>query len=144
TFDQLVPCDFEEQEKEYQDLSSFDVVMNRKEPPVNEEYLLQCQLLMFHPTVLNSPLALQAYNEKLLPLYFHVGIPTSVGLEVAPRDGIIKPLNLFGGKGVEKIAKDTPMKGGMFQNFLPDITQGEVRYLTVGEEVFGEVLKIPK
>lgn len=126
------------------DITRFKTLFFRLEPPVDEKYGLQAQLAMFHPNVLNSPIALQVYSEKFLPLYFKKGIPTYTHLEAAPSDGVLKPLYSFGGKGVEKVQKNQALKKeALFQPFLPEIMNGERRYFTVGTEVFGEVLKIP-
>jgi glutathione synthase len=125
-------------------LDTVDVVMNRLEPPIDDNYLLQCKLLTLHPKVVNSPVALQAYSEKLLPLQFDKGIPSSIGLKAAPAAGIIKPMNVFGGTGVMKVAQGDQIEcGNMFQPFREVIAKGEKRYFILGDKVFGEILKVP-
>jgi glutathione synthase/RimK-type ligase-like ATP-grasp enzyme len=101
---------------------------------------------MLHPRVLNSPVTLQAYSEKLIPTYLRIGIPSSLGLVQAPRSGVMKSLNGFGGFDVSRVRKDDQLDPNcIFQNFAPEIQiLGETRYLSIGQEVFGEVQKTPK
>ena len=124
-------------------LLDFAVVFNRLEPPVDVHYLLQAKLLMLHPRVLNSPVAVQAYSEKLLPLYFNEGIEsTLVNGAAAPMDGVVKPLDGFGGQGVQLVKKgDVVAPYSLVQPFNPAIAQGEHRYFVLGAQVFGELLK---
>lgn len=123
-------------------LLDYKTVFNRLEPPVDERYMLQAKLMMLHPRVINSPVAVQAYSEKLIPIYFGEGIESSTHLEVASHEGVIKPLDGFGGTGVAKIKKGEKIpQGSILQPYNEDIEKGEKRYFVVGNEVFGELLK---
>lgn len=126
-----------------QPLTYFDVIFQRREPPVDESYTQECKILMTHPRVLNSAVTLQAFAEKMLPIYLGHSIPTSLGLKKAPTDGVAKPMNLFGGASVRKVKAGEALDQELFQPFVPEIAQGESRYLLLGDQLFGEVLKTP-
>ena len=90
----------------------FDAVLMRKEPPVDEDFLMCTRLLAIvnqHTPVVNHPQALQAQNEKLSILDFPDLIaPTWVGASVTAADAfrqqhnkvVLKPLNAMGGQGI--------------------------------------------
>jgi glutathione synthase len=124
-------------------ISAFDVVLQRREPPVDDSYTLDCKILMNHPRVLNSPVTLQAFTEKLLPVYLGLSIPTYLGAQTAPLDGVAKPLHMFGGDAVRKVKSGELLTNELFQPFVPEIAKGESRYLLLGDQLFGEILKTP-
>jgi glutathione synthase len=124
-------------------LSAFDAVFQRREPPVDDSYALECKILMTHPRVLNSPVTLQAFTEKLLPVYLGLSIPTYLGAQTAPLDGVAKPLHMFGGDAVRKVQRGAGLSNELFQPFVPEIANGESRYLLLGDQLFGEILKTP-
>ena len=64
---------FEVQKQEIQDLSSFDIVWVRKDPPFDRRYFYTTLLLDFLPKtvrVLNRPDSLRSWNEKLGALFY--------------------------------------------------------------------------
>jgi glutathione synthase len=151
-------------------LDSFDLVMMRKDPPVDLEYLNA--LLVLEPAseivpVINDPAGLRQSNEKLLPLEVPGAAAPSV-LTADPRvvaefvrehdDVVVKPLNEFSGRGIVRYSTrdsdlDAESVGGLathegkhvlVQRFLPGVENGDKRVLVVGGEPVGWVNRLPR
>lgn len=99
-------------------LKTFDLVLIRKEPPVDKAYLEATRLLekvAGKILILNHPAGIRNNNEKLVCLHFPKWIPkTFVSSDPAAlenfydrlgQDVVIKPLDQKGGKGVSLIRK---------------------------------------
>lgn len=141
-------------------LAEVDVVLMRKDPPVDDEYLYTTCLLdrVAHQGALvaNPPDALRAVNEKLFTAGFsHCMTPTLVTSN-AQRfrdflaehgDIILKPLNLMGGASIFRVTSGDPNIGvileqmtlygtrsAMAQSYIPEITAGDKRILVIGGE----------
>jgi glutathione synthase len=139
-------------------LESFDVVLMRKDPPFDQEYLVATYLLEAAvrrgARVFNDPRALRDHNEKFAIAEFsHYAPPTLVTrnpesireFHAEHRDIVVKPLDGMGGRGVFRIAAadpnlgvilETVTHGGsrtvMAQRFIPEIAAGDKRILLVG------------
>jgi glutathione synthase len=116
------------------ELKKFDVILIRKNPPFDSNYLYLTQLLDLVADkvwIINSPAGLRAANEKLFILNFPQLIPpTLVTSELSEAKKfwqavchnsenqamVMKPLHLFGGEGVTAIR-------------LPDINSGKFEQL---------------
>lgn len=95
-----------------QPATAFDAVLMRKEPPVDENFVMATRLLDIinrDVAVVNHPRALREQNEKLSILDFPDLIPpTWVGADVAAAEEfrrahgsvVLKPLNGMGGQGI--------------------------------------------
>jgi glutathione synthase len=144
-------------EVERRALDSFDVVLMRKDPPFDFEYLVATYLLEAAvrrgARVFNDPRALRDHNEKLAITEFtHFAAPTLVTRDPEAirefhgeqRDIIIKPLDGMGGRGVFRLTAhdpnlgvilETATGGGqrtvMAQRFIPEIAAGDKRILLV-------------
>jgi len=138
-------------------LSTFDVILMRKDPPFDEEYIYLTYLLELAETagtvVVNKPAALRDYNEKAAILKFpELAPPTLIARDLSSirafrrREGriVVKPLNGMGGRGVFVLEEGDPnlssvvetlTQGGrehvMVQRFLPEIADGDMRVLVV-------------
>ncbi len=138
-------------------LDSFDVVLMRKDPPFDQEFIYMTYLLELAETtgtvVVNKPQALRDYNEKASILkYPDLAPPTLVARDVSSirafqrREGaiVVKPLGGMGGAGVFVLETgdrnfssvvETLTRGGkehiMAQRFLPEISDGDKRVLLV-------------
>jgi glutathione synthase len=138
-------------------LESFDVVLMRKDPPFDIEYLVATYLLEAAvrrgARVFNDPRALRDHNEKLAIAEFaHYAPPTLVTRDPdlirefhgEHRDIVVKPLDGMGGRGVFRLAPDDPNLGViletatqngartvMAQRFIPEIAAGDKRILLV-------------
>lgn len=152
-------------------LSSFDVILMRKDPPFNQEFIYLTYLLELAEArgtrVVNSPRGLRDYNEKASILRFPEAAPaTLLARRAEPikqfllEQGkiVLKPLDGMGGEGVFVIERgdvnlnvivETLTKHGrthiMAQQYLPEIQQGDKRVLLVGGDPIPYMLaRIPQ
>jgi glutathione synthase len=149
---------FSRQETVRRPLEGFDVVLMRKDPPFDMEYLVATYLLEAAvrrgARVFNDPRALRDHNEKLAIAEFaHYAPPTLVTRDpeairqfhAEHRDIIVKPLDGMGGRGVFRLSPQDPnlgviletvtqggLKTVMAQRFIPEIAAGDKRILLVG------------
>ncbi|HEX4386246.1 MAG TPA: glutathione synthase [Myxococcales bacterium] len=149
-------------------LSDLDVIFLRKDPPADVEYVWATQLLEISPGPLwiNEPRGLRAANEKLFSLRYPELIPESLVTRELPRlrafldahggDGVVKPLDGYGGLGVLRVRRDDSnfnallemaTDGGrtpvMAQAYLPAVTEGDKRIILLNGEPIGAVLRVP-
>jgi len=150
-------------------LKGIDVVLMRRDPPVDAGYLQDTFVLSVAARegvlVVNEPQALRDMNEKLFAQHFaHCCPPTLVSREPARlrafvldhRDCVLKPLNGMGGRSIFraradddnlKVIIETLTAGGelaMAQRFIPDISKGDKRILLIdGEPVPFVLARIP-
>lgn len=153
------------------DLTAFDAVVMRTDPPVDTNYLLATQVLGIAEArgarVLNRPAALRDFNEKLAILNFPQFIaPTLVSADAVHigafltehSDLIVKPLTEMGGSGIFRLTLADPNRNAiletlthrgrraiMAQRYLPAIADGDKRILLInGEVVPWALARIPK
>ena len=153
-----------------QPLSELDVVLMRKDPPVDMEYIHATQLLERAEAqgvlVINKPAALRDANEKLFTAWFaQCTCPTVVTRNLtrlkdflnSHNDIIVKPLDAMGGASIFRIKRGDPNTNVIFetithngrayamaQTFIPEISQGDKRILLVnGEPVPYALARIP-
>jgi glutathione synthase len=151
-------------------LATLDVVLMRKDPPVDMEYLYTTFLLERAETdgvlVVNRPAALRNIGEKLFTAWFAACCPpTLVSRQMQRlkafveefRDIVVKPLNGMGGASVFRVRHDDPNlnviletitdnghRSAMAQRYIPEITRGDKRILLVDGEPFPYALaRIP-
>lgn len=146
-------------------LTDFDLILMRKDPPVNLPYLSALQILSLVETsclIINAPSVLQRLNEKLAILQFPDLIPrTEVTsdrvrvrrfLDSSGGDAVLKRLDSFAGKGVARVQVDNldsiwdSLGGGqdplMVQESLP-VESGEKRLFVVEGKVLGGLVRFP-
>ncbi len=142
-------------------LNDFDVVLQRKDPPFDMEYVYATYLLEIAESsgarIFNKPAAIRNLNEKLGILEFAQFITptliTSDDVRIRRFHGehqtiILKPLDGMGGTGVFKVGADGLNLGSiietltlngtrtiMVQRFIPDINLGDKRILLIGGQV---------
>jgi glutathione synthase len=147
--------------------TDFDLVLMRKDPPVDAEYLFATFVLeraAESVPVVNDPVSLRLLNEKLLPLRFPpFAAPTIVSNQperlqaffAAHGRIVLKPLNDCSGRGVEligqsereRIAAYLAAHGGrhvMAQRFLPGVVAGDKRILLLEGQSLGAVNRVPQ
>ncbi|WP_147125909.1 glutathione synthase [Shimia ponticola] len=154
--------------RETRELSSFDVIWLRQDPPFDMGYITTTHLLeMVHPQtlVVNDPFWVRNFPEKLLVLEFQdLTPPTMVARSLeALRDFrerhgdiIVKPLYGNGGAGVFRLTPEDgnlaslhEMFAGMnrepliAQKFLPDVSAGDKRIILVDGEPVGAINRVP-
>jgi len=139
-------------------LKDFDVVLMRKDPPFDAEYIYATHLLeqaeRDGARVVNKPSALRDHPEKLAIMEFSEHTtPTLVtrsaeavrAFHAEHQDIILKPLDGMGGMGIFRVKADalnlgsiieTLNKNGaetiMVQRFVPDVVKGDKRVLVIG------------
>ena len=151
-------------------LDSLDVIMMRKDPPFNQEFLYATHILEQaerHGTyVINKPQSLRDANEKLFTAWFpQCCADTLVAREphlirdflTEHGDIILKPLDGMGGTSIFRLSLDDPnisvileimtdynSRYVMAQKYLPEIKQGDKRILMVnGEPIPYALARIP-
>ncbi len=152
-------------------LDRFNGIHMRKDPPFDMNYITCTWFLDSAPKstkILNSPEILRNFNEKLGTFMFSKWmLPTCTSAN--PREllefirdldcpfVIIKPLDLFGGRGVEKMDRsnlaaihsklNSLTHNGqiayMVQPFDPAVHDGEIRAFTAGGEILAWCKKVP-
>ncbi|MBW9260877.1 MAG: glutathione synthase [Candidatus Thiodiazotropha sp. (ex. Lucinisca nassula)] len=151
-------------------LHQLDVVLMRKDPPFDMEYIYTTYLLEQAESqgclMVNRPSSLRDANEKLFTAYFPQCTPaTLVSRNEAEirefhrqhRDIIMKPLGGMGGASIFRITEQDANLGviietltqhgrqfAMAQRFIPEISKGDKRILMVdGEPVPYALARIP-
>ena len=152
-------------------LTEFDMVLMRKDPPFDMEYVYSTYLLEFAETqkvkVINSPRAIRDHNEKFSIANFPKFItPTLVSRRIDEirnflnehQDIILKPLDQMGGRSVFrvhnkdlnlKVIFETLMQHNsktiMAQRYIPEIVNGDKRILLIAGQVVPYALaRIPE
>lgn len=151
-------------------LADLDVVLMRKDPPLNMEFLYTTYLLELAETqgllVVNKPSSLRDCNEKLFTAWFpDCCVPTLVSRDstrfrtflATHQDIILKPLDAMGGASIFRIRENDPntsviletltdhnQRSAMAQRFIPEISAGDKRILMIdGEAVPYALARIP-
>ncbi|ANF56645.1 glutathione synthase [Halotalea alkalilenta] len=156
--------------REARPLADLDVILMRKDPPVDHEFLNATHLLGFAERegvlVVNPTRALRECNEKLYAQRFPECLPPSVvscddkvlrAFQAEHGDVILKPLDGMGGSGIFHIGPDGRNLGSvieqltlrgsrqiMAQRYIPEIRDGDTRILLIdGEPVPFGLARIP-
>jgi glutathione synthase len=150
------------------DLSTFDVILLRQDPPFDMNYIDSTFFLeTVHPKtlVVNNPVEVRNAPEKLFVTKFPgVQPPTIITADRAAiadfrarhGDVVLKPLNGRGGSGVTRHLKDDPNLDSLLeihallsnepvilQKFLPSVTKGDKRILLIDGEAVGAINRVP-
>ena len=138
-------------------LSQTDVVLMRKDPPFDMEYIYATYLLELAEAagvlVVNAPQGLRDANEKLFTAWFRQCCPESLVTRDRTRirsfleehgDIILKPLDGMGGASIFRVRAEDPntnviietltahgRRFTMAQRFIPEITEGDKRILLI-------------
>jgi glutathione synthase len=150
-------------------LEAFDVVMMRKDPPVDIAYLHATWILeqaRGKTLLVNDPRGLRDLNEHLSVLRFPDLTPPTIVTRSARRLGaflreqggaiVVKPVDGYGGLGVFVVRETDPNMSSIFetstaagtrwtmaQKFIPDVSKGDKRIVLVDGEAIGAVLRVP-
>ena len=147
------------------------VVLMRKDPPVDDQYLYDTHVLgiaqQAGALIVNDPQGLRDYNEKLAALLFPQCCPPTL-VSRDPKalkafvgehgEAVLKPLDGMGGRSIFRarageanlnVILETLTEGGrhlaMAQRYLPEIVDGDKRILLVdGEPVDYCLARIPQ
>lgn len=138
-------------------LAKLDVILMRKDPPFDMEYIYATYILemadLAGTLVVNKPRSLRDANEKLFTHQFpNCTTPTLVSRNkeqfkqflLQQKDIIVKPLGGMGGHSIFRIKENDPNLNViletmtdhashyiMAQRFIPEITQGDKRILII-------------
>lgn len=152
------------------ELGAGQVILMRKDPPVDAEFLYDTHLLGIAQAagalVINDPQGLRDYNEKLAAQLFpHCCPATLVSRNPAALkafiaehgEAVLKPLDGMGGRSIFRVKAGDPNQNVILetligdgrltlaQQFIPDIREGDKRVLLVdGEPVDYVLARIPQ
>ena len=151
------------------DLTEFDVIWLRQDPPFDMGYITNTHLLDLvarETLIVNNPFWVRNLPEKLLVLEFPDLIPDTVisrDLEEIKefkrefKDIIIKPLYGNGGAGIFRLKEDDKNLTSLHelfsnissepliaQAFLPDVKNGDKRIILVDGSPVGAINRVPK
>lgn len=153
-----------------QPLSSLNVILMRKDPPFDMEYIYATYLLeqaeAAGTLIVNKPQSLRDANEKLFAAWFPQCCPPTLVTSNADRirdfqqhhhDIILKPLDGMGGASIFRLASGDPNTNVvietmtnhgettiMAQRFIPEISEGDKRILMInGEPIPYALARIP-
>ena len=144
-----------------QSLAELDVILMRKDPPFDGEFLYATQMFELAEQagtlVVNKAQSLRDFNEKLFTSWFPELIPETLVTRNAQLirafhqehgDIICKPLDGMGGTSIFRVKEDGNNLGviietltalgsryAMFQRYLPEIKDGDKRILIVDGQV---------
>ncbi|MFT3694689.1 MAG: glutathione synthase [Kofleriaceae bacterium] len=150
-------------------LADFDVVLMRKDPPVDVMFLHATWILDHargKTLLVNDPRGLRELNEHLAVLRFpHLTPPTIVTRspqrlhEFQKAHGgtiVVKPVDGYGGLGIFVVKEGDPNASSIIetstgagtrwtlaQKYLPAVTEGDKRIVLCGGEPIGAVLRVP-
>ncbi len=150
------------------ELTAFDVVLLRQDPPFDLAYVTTTHLLeRIHPRtlVINDPSAVRNAPEKIFVTEFPELMPPTLitrdlseikAFRAQHGDIVMKPLYGFGGGAVFRVTKDDINFGSLYdmfsttyreqwvvQKFLPAFKQGDKRIILVDGEFAGAVNRVP-
>ena len=151
------------------DLSTFDVVLLRQDPPFDMAYVTTTHILeRIHPKtlVVNDPSHVRNAPEKLFVTEFPDLMPATLitrdraeieRFRAKHGDVVMKPLYGNGGAAVFKLGKDDPNFGSLYdlfavtwrepwviQRFLPKVSEGDKRIILVDGVAAGAVNRVPQ
>ena len=150
------------------ELSSYDVILMRQDPPFDLAYITATHLLeRIHPKtlVVNDPAQVRNAPEKIFVTEYPDLMPPTLitrdrdeikAFRKAHGDIVMKPLYGKGGEAVFRIAPDDLNFGSLYdlflatfrepwvvQKFLPAVKQGDKRIILVDGEFAGAVNRVP-
>jgi len=153
------------------DLREVDVILARKDPPVDDQFIYDTMVLELAQAggalVVNDPRALRDANEKLFALRFPRCIPPALVARDAAEFKrfaaeheriVLKPLDGMGGRSIFVSARNDPNLNviletltdngrafAMAQRYLPEIRDGDKRILLVdGEPIPYALARMPQ
>lgn len=151
-------------------LSELNVILMRKDPPFDTEYIYATYILeqaeQQGTLIVNKPQSLRDANEKLYTAWFPQCTPPTLVTRSAKKirsfydkyqDIIVKPLDGMGGTSIFRVKQGDPnfaviyetltdygQQYCMVQQFIPDISNGDKRILLIdGEPVDYCLARIP-
>jgi glutathione synthase len=150
------------------ELSSFDVILMRQDPPFDMNYITATHLLEMlgqKTLVVNNPRSVRNAPEKMFVMEFPDLMPPTLitrdleeikAFRAKHKDIVMKPLYGKGGESVFRISPDDLNFGSLYdlfavtfreqwvvQKFLPEVKDGDKRIILVDGEFAGAVNRVP-
>jgi glutathione synthase len=139
-------------EPQWRDLRDIDVVLMRKDPPVDAQFINDTLVLEVARragvAVVNEPQALRDCNEKLFAMNFpQCIVPTLVARDAdelrrfAAEHGevVLKPLDGMGGRGIFRVKAGDSNLNSMLETLLGGDAHGGGRHLTIAQKYIPEI-----
>jgi glutathione synthase len=140
------------EQAQWRDLREFDVVLMRKDPPVDAQFIYDTMVLEAAQRggvmVINDPRSLRDCNEKLFALEF----PQCVAPTLVARDAselrrfvaehgevVLKPLDGMGGRGIFRVKSGDSNLNSMLETLLGGDGHGEGRQLAIAQKYIPEI-----
>jgi glutathione synthase len=160
---------FQVEASSFHRLAEFDVVLMRKDPPVDVNYLHATWILDHargKTLLVNDPRGLRELNEHLAVLQFPKLTPPTIVTRSADKlrafqaaQGgaiVVKPVDGYGGLGIFVVRDGDPNASSILetstaagtqwtlaQKYLPEAVEGDKRIILVDGEPVGAVLRVP-
>jgi glutathione synthase len=166
--DDVVGAHFKLGDEKHTEVSRFDVVLLRQDPPFDLAYITTTHLLeRVHPKtlVVNDPAHVRNAPEKILVMMFPDLMPATLitrdlgeikAFRAEHGDIVMKPLYGHGGGAVFRLTHDDLNFGSLYdmfattfrepwvvQKFLPNVKHGDKRIILVDGEFAGAVNRVP-
>jgi len=136
----------------WQDLRGMDVVLMRKDPPVDQQFLYDTMVLEVAQRagtqVINDPRALRDCNEKVFALHFpQCMAPTLVARDPAELrrfvdehgEAVLKPLDGMGGRGIFRVKAGDANLNSMLETLLGGDSHGQGRQFAVAQKFIPQI-----
>jgi len=132
---------------QWRDLRGLDIVLMRKDPPVDAQFIYDTMVLEAAQrggvNVVNDPRALRDCNEKLFALQFpECCAPTLVSRDPAELrrfvaehgEAVLKPLDGMGGRGIFRVKTGDSNLNSMLETLLAGGPHGEGRHFAIAQK----------
>lgn len=137
---------------QWRDLRELNVVLMRKDPPVDAQFIYDTMVLEVAQrggvAVINDPQALRDCNEKLFALAF----PQCIAPSIVARDAaelrrftaehgevVLKPLDGMGGRGIFRVKAGDSNLNSMLETLLGGDAHGHGRELAIAQKFIPEI-----
>jgi glutathione synthase len=145
-------CWYTQGTPQWRSLGELDVILMRKDPPVNAQFIYDTMVLeaaqRLGVAVINDPRSLRDCNEKLFTLSF----PQCIVPPLLSRDAgelrrfaiehgevVLKPLDGMGGRGIFRVKTGDTNLNSMLETLLAGDAHGEGRQLVVAQKYIPEI-----
>jgi glutathione synthase len=137
---------------QWTDLRELDIVLMRKDPPVDAQFIYDTMVLEAAERagvqVINRPQALRDCNEKLFATQFpQCMAPTLVAREPAELrqfvaehgDAVLKPLDGMGGRGIFRVKAGDKNLNSMLETLIGGGSHGEGRQFAIAQKFIPQI-----
>ncbi|HUA79379.1 MAG TPA: glutathione synthase [Dyella sp.] len=134
------------------DMRELDVVLMRKDPPVDAQFLYDTLVMDVAQRegvqVINDPRALRDCNEKIFAMHFpQCMAPTLVARDPAELrrfvaehgDAVLKPLDGMGGRGIFRVQSGDKNLNSMLETLIAGGPHGEGRHFAMAQKYIPQI-----